>query len=1152
MPVCPSCSQENPEGARFCLSCGTPLRGPLRGAEERKVVTVLFCDLVGFTARSDQADPEDVRAALRPYHASVRREVERFGGTVEKFIGDAVMAVFGAPAAREDDPERAVRAGLRILDAIEELNRSEEGLDLEVRIGVNSGEAVVALGARPEEGEGIVAGDVVNTAARIQQAASPGTVAVGELTYRSTRDVIEYEPLEAVAVKGKAQPLPLWRAVRARSHFGVDVEQRTRAPLIGREAELRLLQDTFLRALRDPSVQLVTVTGEPGVGKTRLIWEFRRFVDDRPELVWWRQGRCLPYGEGITFWPLGEVVKGQAGILESDEPDEAASKLGSAVDAVVEDPAEREWLRARLAPLVALATDPAGGADREESFTAWRRFLEALASARPLVLVFEDLHWADRAFVEFLEHLVDWATDIPMVVVCSARPELYERFPGWGGGKRNSTTISMGPLSEAETARLVSALLAQAVLPAEVQAALLDRCGGNPLYAEEFVRMLLDRGILERRGRTLVLASDGDVPVPETVRALVAARLDTLPPDRKSLLQDASVVGKVFWSGAVASMSGLDARDVVEALHALVRKELIRPARTSSVRGQSEYSFWHLLIRDVAYAQIPRAARARKHRAAAEWIERMAGDRVADHAELLAHHYQQALDLARAAGARADLADLEEGAFRFQVMAGDRTLPLDPARAAAYYRAALSRLRPGDPRRGRVLLRATDAATLAGTGTPEDAERGYREAVRALEERGDLLGAGEALTSFSRQVWVHGDTARSKALATRAVRLLEGLGPSRELAVAYSTLAGREVIGGRMRDGLAWAEKALSLAGELGLEAVTARTLQFRGMARLTTGDPAGLEDLRDGLARCLQLGLGHESHTGYVNLASYVAWIEGPARSLELYREAEQFATRRGMPTHAAWARAEALERLVDLGEWDRVLEDADGLIEGYPKSQHALFAMIRKAQVLGARGRTGEARAVLDELLPRAREVGDPQIHASALQVAAQVHLAGGDAGAAAGAVGELDSMAETMGDHVVWGSALPTLAEVHLSTGATKRARDLVDRLSRSPLRRSLPLGSHALLVGAAMVAEAQGDLARAHRLYLEAASGWEASGFVVERARALLGAGRCLVAAGREAEAREHLAEAREVLARLGASPLLRQADTLLGETTSLTS
>ena len=381
--------------------------------EERKVVSILFVDLVGFVARSDRADPEDVRATLRPYYTCVRRELARWGGTVEKFIGDAVMAAFGAPVAHEDDAERAVRAALRVVHAVEELNAAEPGLELALRAAVTTGEAVVARGARTVEGEGIATGDVVNTAARLQALAPVGAVVVDEATYRTTRHLVDYAALEPVPVKGKAEPIRVWQARAARGRYGADPAQATPSPFIGRSHELALLKAMYARAAREASVQLVTVTGEPGVGKSRLVREFRAFVDWQPERARWRQGRCLPYGDGITFWALGEIVKSQAGILESDSPSRGIrqahgghrrDRRGSHRAGVAQEPAWPSW-SARAPPA------PGSRPQRSESFAAWRRFLEAVAADRPLVLVFEDVHWAGAALLEFVEYLVDWAAE---------------------------------------------------------------------------------------------------------------------------------------------------------------------------------------------------------------------------------------------------------------------------------------------------------------------------------------------------------------------------------------------------------------------------------------------------------------------------------------------------------------------------------------------------------------------------------------------------------------------------------------------------------------------------------------------------------------------------------------------------------------------
>jgi class 3 adenylate cyclase len=619
MTACPVCGHENPEGARFCMNCGSPLapeQAPAR--EERKVVTVFFADLVGFTGRAEQLDPEDVRAMLSPYYARLRLEIERFGGTVEKFIGDAVMAVFGAPVTHEDDPERAVRAALAARDAVQELNEADPSLDLHVRIAVNTGEAVVALDANPSGGEGMVAGDVVNTASRLQSAAPVDGILVGEATYRATERVIEYTESEPVLAKGKSEPIPVWEAAAARARLGVDVQQRGAAALVGRSEELEWLTDGLARTLRERRTQLVTLVGVPGIGKSRLVWELAQAVDADPDLiVYWRQGRSLPYGEGVAFWALGEMVKAQAGILETDSAEAAEAKLRQTVADLIPDEESAQWIEGHLRPLVGITGDGDQSGDRrDEAFAAWRRFFEALAEQRPLVLVFEDLHWADDVLLDFVDHLVDWVSEAPLLVIGTARPELLERRPGWGGGKSNAATVSLAPLSEEETARLFAALLGQTVMPAELQAPLLARAGGNPLYAEEYARMVSERG---------TVPADGALP--ETVQGIVAARLDALSPEDKALIQDAAVLGKVFWSGALAAMSGGQRWTVEENLHRLERKEFVRRERRSSVATETEYAFRHVLVRDVAYGQVPRAERAEKHRRAAEWIEALSSDR---------------------------------------------------------------------------------------------------------------------------------------------------------------------------------------------------------------------------------------------------------------------------------------------------------------------------------------------------------------------------------------------------------------------------------------------------------------------------------------------------------------------------------------------
>jgi len=1106
--ACASCGEENPERARFCLACGQPLVVEAPAGEERKVVSVLFVDLVGFTNRSDRADPEDVRATLRPYHERVKADIERFGGTVEKFIGDAVMAVFGAPVAHEDDAERAVRSGLRVLETIEDLRG--EGVDLAVRAAVATGEAVVALDARPERGEGIVAGDVVNTAARLQASAAVGTVIVDEVTVRSSQEAIVFEPLDPVEAKGKAEPIAVWRAARARSLVG-QPEAATHTPFVGREHERTLLLETFLRAERESSVQLVTVVGEPGIGKSRLVTELRVALDDRPDLITWRHGRCLPYGEGITFWALGEVIKAEAGIFESDDQAEAEGKLEQCVSALVEDVSEREWFASRLAPLAGVNAE-GGAISREEAFTAWRRFLEALAARRPLVFVVEDLHWADEALLDFLEQLLDWAAPVPLLVLSTARPELYDRRPGWSGGRRNATTIPLSPLSGDETARLLQRLLERALLPAQTQASLLERAGGNPLYAEQFARMLTERG-----GGT-------DLQVPETVQALIAARLDTLSPSLKSLLHDASVIGRTFWTGAVAALGGRERDDALAGLLELVRREFVRPARVSSIKGEDEFSIWHALVRDVAYQQIPRLPRAQKHVAAAAWIEKSAQQRVSDHAEILVHHYEQALELSRAAGD--DRPELRDDLVRFLLLAGDRAMRLDIAAAEGAYRRALE-LSTHGAEHAAVLVKL--AGALQEQGRLPDAEGAYEEALLALRGTGDDHAAAVAMIGLARALWRRGQTARARQLTREAIPILERQ-PGPELLLAYERAAGEDAMGGRPREGLSWAEKGIALADELGVENVV-RHLQFRGLARIDLGDAEGLSDMRDALELSLRLGLGIETATSYSNLGESVTAFEGVVPGLELIEASLDFARRCGLKHHEIWIGTSRLWYLYELGKWDELLLEADEFVrwdrEQGGSSQIEIWALIASAAVHTHRGGVDAARRDAATFLPRAREVADPQTLVPALVQAAFASAVGGDIEEAMTLAAEFGRTSRGRTANEVAG--LPTMLRICVAARELSFAQSLVDGAADAA---DTALARHLTITGRGILAEAHGQTEEAASLYAEAAAAWGAWGSVPERAYALLGLGRC----GDEDAARVAV----EIFERLGAKPALARA------------
>jgi len=1075
---------------------------------------------------------------LRPYHVRLRREIERFGGTLDKFIGDAVMAVFGAPAAHEDDPERAVRCAARLLEAIVELNATQPALALSVRIGITTGEALVVLQPGGET-EGVV-GDVVNTASRLQGVAPVNGVLVGEGTWRATRALFAYEELAPVRVKGKAQPVPVWRLIGPRSRLGVDVDQRPVAPFIGRDAELDLLKRCYADTVRERSVRLVTLLGEPGVGKSRLIHEFGRFVDDRPEFASWRQGRCLPYGDGIALWALGEIVKAQAGILESDPSIQVAAKLDSTLQALVGQASEREWLRARLAPLLGLGNAEGPGADQAEFFAAWRRVIEAMAASGPFVLAVEDLHWADAGLLQFLNYLLDSSADIALLVIAAARPELLDRHPGWNEQRPNASSITLSPLTDTDTTALIAALLGQPVLPPEVKALLLEQAAGNPLYAEEFARLLTDRGLLVRLGRTLRLSPGQEIPFPETIQALVAARLDALLPERKALVQDAAVVGKVFWSGALAAISGRDEPALQAELEELERRELIRPAKVSSVAGQTEYAFWHAVVRDVAYAQIPRTGRMRRHRTAAEWLEHLAGERLADRAEIIAHHYSQAVALARATGEQARrLAELEERARRFLILAGDRAIGLDVSQAHAYYQRALALCPPDHPERPRIVAGTARAAFQSGR--VEDAAVAYEEAIAGFAQHGDVRGQGEALNRLCTVFWDQGETRRSRAVLLRAIELLEQERPSPELCSSYVQMAADRVLSGHSEEAPAWADKALALAEQLGgLPVVKVQALDYRGMARCDLSDFGGLDDLRQALQLAQEVEAGNDAAMLYLNLAEPLWVADGPATALETCRTGIDFAERRGLARTAMWIRSESFGPLADLGRWDEVLTLADEAIAqarthgGY----QSVAAATHKAHILLWRGEIAAAQPLVRELLSQARDIDDLQILLPALAAAAAIEAAGNPP-LAAHLIEELNRETHARGGGQWYlGLYIAGLVRTCMATDQHALASQLIDHAPTRAARHQ-----YARLTAQAVLAETQGDLHKAARLYEQMAEKWTQYGHVLERGQGLLGAGRCLVRLNRP-QAAPKLQDARTSFATLGARPLLAETDAWL--------
>ena len=764
MFACGRCGRSNDDDARFCQACGAPLRTETP-QQERKLISVLFVDIVGSTARADHEDPEDVRDRLALFYDTFRIQTERFGGTVEKFIGDAGVAVFGAPLAHGDDAERAVRCGLATVAAVAELDDARPGLDLRIRGAVCTGEAVVSLGTEHERGEALATGDVLNTAARLQSAAEPGTLLVGEETYRATRRSIRYTPIDPVAARGKSEPVSAWVAVGQGGE-----ERRGVGPFVGRDRELDILTTVWASAVSHDRPQLVTVLGPPGIGKSRLLQEFL----DRVETNGGRAiaGRSLPYEEQTGYRTSAEQLKRAGGILETDPPEVARAKLMSLLSQLLTEREAAEIGR-YLSLLLGLGLDEPSE-DRTPLFFAVRRFVEGLGLQRPTVLVFEDLHWAETSQLDLLEYLSTHVRDVPVAFVALARPELLDARPTWGGGLRAQTTVPLEPLEAADAAAVAATALGTSPERAATIQRLVEVAGGNPLFVEELAASVAEG------------AHDPDA-LPSTVREAIASRIDILPAAERAVLLDASVIGKTFWRGVLSSMTEPEALD--DSLDALEARDLIRHEPGSRVEGDREFSFKHVLIREVAYGTLPRAVRRERHAAVASYLERTLGDNVRDIAWFLAHQWREAGEPGRAATYLAIAAERARSSF-----AKDEALALyDEAIALADDPAVGARFR---------LDRALSLIELA------DFEAGAAELDELTPglDGPDLIDAllGRARAS----IWLE-QADEGFAAADRARDLAEAAGDDERIAPAIGYLTGMHTLRGEIDESIARGEEAL-------------------------------------------------------------------------------------------------------------------------------------------------------------------------------------------------------------------------------------------------------------------------------------------------------------------------------------------------------
>ncbi|MEX0993348.1 MAG: adenylate/guanylate cyclase domain-containing protein [Solirubrobacterales bacterium] len=858
---CPSCGEPAPAEARFCMSCGGSLedgsqkRARQREAdrehpEERRQVTVVFADLSGYTAVAERMDPESVKALVDRSLKRLGEEVERFGGTVDKYIGDNVMALFGAPIAHEDDAERAVRAGLGMQDAMSEINEqfgAAQNVSLALRVGVNTGEVVAGA-----VGDGYtVIGDTVNVAARLQSAARPGSVTVGERTYLATDQAIEYEALEPLTLKGKTEPVAAWEAVKPIATQPTRRVSQGESPLIGRTDKLELLGSLYERVERDSSAQLVTMFGQAGVGKSRLRLEFARQLSRREPQPTFREGRCLPYGSGVVYWALGEILRAEAGIVDDDSAEVAWEKLSGCMAALTaecgveaSEPSERRAaVIARLLGIDIPSDVPQVEVEdpqrmRETFFSAVRSCIEAIARRKPLVLVFEDIHWADHGMLDLIEYLAQWVR-APLLILCLARDDLLERRAGWGGGRLDATSIVLEPLSDDETRELIASLLGEGK-GSDAVGAVAERAGGNPFFVEEMVRTLAER------------EGDGAVELPDTVQGLLAARLDSLEPFERRLVQHASVVGRTFWEGSLSEVASQEGADLGRGLTALQEKDIVVPDAGSRLAGEREFAFKHVLIRDVAYGMLPRAVRSHKHYEVGRFIEERVGDRSDEVVSLLAEHYGRSAKLGCEAGLPdEEMEDIHAKALRFLESAGDAAGALfSNPEAYAHYQAARDVRCPHDPAAmARIMDKQGDVAFRMGRVAA--AIEVWEECLEHHRQQEDLTRVADLQRKIGAGLWHMGERKQAIERYQKGINLLKDGPPCLELVRLYEEAASLYMHAGDNMLAIYASEKALRLAERLNETRVASRAHGIFGRVFGRIGDT---EKARENLERSVEL----------------------------------------------------------------------------------------------------------------------------------------------------------------------------------------------------------------------------------------------------------------------------------------------------------